>query len=112
MLFVSIDTRMNITMKHGQTRIIDGQVIKIPSKTVQFEAGRFKTEDPKTIAFLRNRPTFGSRIFEGVAPDDLVATEGHSKVYASTYKKCDFEAGTKDLLLEHRADVHPKKTKK
>lgn len=109
-----------VTMDHGailcftktQKRVVAGEVITKPGKQIVFNKSEYHTDDPAEIKFIRNRPSFGKRIWEGIAPDDVVATGAHIPSIMCGRKKCDFIGHNKDEMRAHKKEAHSKPRKR
>ncbi len=112
MKFISMDHDTVLKMQDGQTRIIKGQVLNTPPKYITFKREVYITTDPDEIAFLRARPSFGTRIIEGVAPDDMVVTEAVIPMFTCTKGDCKHVASNRDAMKAHRLEAHPRKKSK
>jgi len=64
MIFVSKFVRLNLVMKPGSKSYVDGRVIVKAGRSIQFENGKYKTEDKKEIDFIRKHRLFSTAIFE------------------------------------------------
>ena len=111
MRFISIDSRLKVLVDPGKQDIDKWGNISVISPTfVQFRNGvvEVKDDDEQAIARLRGLDSFGLRIFEGVAPDDVVLTQTVAQKYVCGFPKCKYETFSKDDMSSHKQDTHSK----
>lgn len=60
-----------LIMKPDIQQIVNGMVIPIAGKSLDFERGSFETNDKEEIAFIRKHRLFGSYIFEETAKEEI-----------------------------------------
>lgn len=64
-IFIASSRAHSVTMRPTEYTFEGGKRrVKKAGHVIQFVAGMYRTEDPKEIEFLRNRPDYGSRISE------------------------------------------------
>jgi len=56
--------------KASYTKEVEGRVVTVPGKTIEFSQGMYETSDPDEIKFLESHPNFGT-VFIKVKDKDL-----------------------------------------
>lgn len=57
--YISKYTNLRLVRKSSFTKEIEGQVVVVPGKSVQFDNGLYETNNPSEIKFLEEHPNFG-----------------------------------------------------
>jgi len=107
-MFISLDHNLSIQMKPRKTTEVGGQVVVDPERDIKFRGAYYETAEEDEIDFLRKHACFGSRIFEGVIPDDVVQVKQEVATYICGFPKCKFRSFTEEAMDEHRQEEHSK----
>ena len=112
MRFISIDSNLRVLLRTGSSRVDKWNNVHVTSPSyLEFKNGIIDLDDDneEAIARLRGLAVFGTRIFEGVAPDDVVATQTVAPQYICGFPKCKYNTFSPDDMQEHKNEEHSKK---
>lgn len=62
-----------LVMQHGTKLVVNNQIVRTPSRHIEFFRGKYVTSNQEEIDFLRNHPAYGREIFD--TETALAATE-------------------------------------
>lgn len=88
--FKTIHDTYVFVVRPSTTKEINGEVIPVPGKRVEFKNGILKTSDPETIEALRNDKFFNIDYFENAK--DFV--KGRKAIKKAAEKKSESETAT------------------
>lgn len=113
--YISKYLQLRIVRKPSYTKEVEGRLVVVPGKSIQFVDGVYETEDEEEIKFLENYPNFGST-FVRVDTKDL---EKAKKKLAQTLEEREAEKARakeekekKEKSLEEGAEIKKKKGEK
>lgn len=78
--YVAKYAQLKLVNKATYTKEVEGRVVVVPGKSVQFRDGIYETSDKDEIAFLDSHPNFGSVFFR------LKPKEGADKAREEKFK--------------------------
>ncbi len=68
--FISRYAQLKIVNKSTYTKEVDGRVVVVPGKSIQFKDGIYETSDKDEIAFLDSHPNCGNTFFRLKAKEE------------------------------------------
>ncbi len=78
--FVARYAQLKLINKSTYTKEVEGRIVVVPGKSIQFRDGIYETSDKDEIAFLESHPNFGSVFFR------LNPKEGADKAKEEKFK--------------------------
>jgi hypothetical protein len=97
--FISRYAQLKIVNKSTYTKEVDGRVVVVPGKSIQFKDGVYETRDKDEIAFLDSHPNCGNTFFR------LKAKEESDKAREEKFKTLEqreSELDTREADLKKR----------
>lgn len=78
-----------MTYKTEIKREVNGEILKEPTKVIQFKDGYYSTEDESKIAFIKKHSEYGLKIFavEEQSKEKPVATPAEMKIIEQANKQ-------------------------
>ncbi len=61
--YISQSAELKLINKASYTKEVDGRVVVVPGKSIQFHNGMYETSDPDEIQFLENHQNFGNLFY-------------------------------------------------
>jgi hypothetical protein len=109
MRFISKDHNLNVLVEPEQKSMDKfNNVHIVGARYLHFRGAYYDTDDGREIDVLRGLPSFGFRVFEGIAPDNIVETGTMLPKYICGFPKCSYETFQKNEMKEHKVDEHSK----
>lgn len=68
--YISKYLSLKLVNRASYTKEVEGRVVVVPGKSIQFENGVYETTDKDEIKFLENHPNYGS-VFVKVEEKDI-----------------------------------------
>ena len=68
--FVARYAQLKLINKSTYTKEVEGRVVVVPGKSIQFRNGIYETADKDEISFLENHPNFGNVFFRLKGKDE------------------------------------------
>lgn len=69
-VFLSKYAAHKIVMLHDKKMVVNNEIMRTPSKMIEFHQARYETSDPEEIAFLKGHSAYGIDFFSA---DDVNA---------------------------------------
>lgn len=92
--YISQFTELKLVIKPSYTKEVEGRIVVVKGRAIQFHDGVYQTSDPEEIEFLENHPNFGN-VFYRIKPE-----EDAQKAREERFK--DLEAREKALAEKER----------
>jgi hypothetical protein len=99
--YISKYLNLKLVDKASYTKEVDGRVVVVPGKSIQFNQGVYETEDPDEIKFLESHANFGS-VFIEVKEDDLQKARKEQFKDLET-KEAELKAKEEELKKKEKA---------
>jgi hypothetical protein len=109
--FITLDPNITMFVKPGWEERVGTQVVNHPPHIINFNGAYYDTDNETEIQHLRKHSTFGTRIFEEVAPDDVVSVMTETKVYICGFPKCKSEFKLREALEAHKQEEHSREAR-
>ena len=77
--FISKYLQLKLINKASYSKEVEGRVVVVPGKSVQFNNGVYETTDKDEISFLKNHPNFGNIFIEVKEKDVEKAQKNFNK---------------------------------
>jgi len=85
--YISKYSSLKLINKASYTKEVDGRIVVVPGKYIQFTDGIYETKDKDEISFLENHPNFGS-VFVRI---DTPEVEEAKKKFTQTLEEKEVE---------------------
>jgi hypothetical protein len=68
--YISQSAELKLINKASYTKEVEGRIVVVPGKSIQFHNGVYETKDPDEIRFLENHPNFGNLFYRLKGKED------------------------------------------
>jgi len=68
--YISQSAELKLINKASYTKEVEGRVVVVPGKSIQFHSGVYETSDPDEIQFLENHQNFGNLFYRLKGKED------------------------------------------